>query len=1354
MRSNRIEEARPNNPRNDANWLSALTFWYTLKIFRMGKRNDFTEDDLTKPLPSHKSSILGEKIARMWSAEVDRKRAVNKMPNLLKVLFQCFLKEFVVYGIVLFIMEVMLRVSQPVLIGLLIRYFDPRNKSNQNLADSPRYLKRVFNYETKSQPPITFTEAVIYGICIFVTSLLVTSTLHPVMMGVIHLGMKVRVACCSLIYRKVLRLKIESLGGKTVGTAITLISNDVNRFDWAPHYLHYLWISPLQCLVIVYFMYQEIQVAAFIGIMGIVLFIPLQGSLGVAMSKLRYRTGERTDERVRQMNEIIRGIQVIKMYAWENAFIEKINILRQKELSVLKYMSYLRGLVMSFIMFAARFGVFLSIVSYILLGNEINVEKIFVITGYYQILRTTMTVFLPQGIALAAEALVSVKRIRFFLLTPESDVGDHLPLDPDWFHKSDKIVRNELDIIAKKIGIPLGVVVENASAKYGEVLCLKNISFVALPGEITAIIGQVGSGKSCLLNLILGELVAIDGIVDCYGKLSYASQEPWLFAASVRENILFGQPYNRNRYKQVVQVCALARDFNLFPFGDKTIVGERGVSLSGGQRARINLARAIYREADVYLLDDPLSAVDTQVGQHLFEECISKYLSHKVVLLVTHQLQFLKQVHQIIILDGGAVVIKGTYSDLREHGVNVTNFDDVMESEDTDPIFTVQSILNKISIHSNIALVDSIDVLKPKEVEEMRTIGRVKTDIYLQYFRAGGNYFIILAMFLLFIGAQALASFTDYFLAYWMKLYQHYDENPKRFNRYISVTEFTQMYSLLMLGLAFVSVVRSLFFFTVAVRASLTLHQKMFIAIIKATIKFFNVNPSGRILNRFSKDLGAIDEFLPNTMIDTFQIFFNIIGLVFVVSAISYYFVVPTVAACGICYFLRSYYIKTGRSVKRVEAITRSPIFSHLNATLQGLSTIRCHQKEMLLTNEFDKYQDVHSSSWFLFISTSRAFGYWLDLVCVFYIGMILCILFYLQHQMYGSDVGLCLTQCIGLTGLFQWGMRQSAELENHMTSVERVLEFTRIEQEPPLESVRHPNQNLPSLGHQKAKLFSKNHNKAQEKVGIVGRTGAGKSSLISALFRLAYVEGELIIDNIDVTKIGLHDLRRKISIIPQEPILFSGTLRYNLDPFDEYPDSALVMSLQTVEIGSALTEGQQYLDTIITEGGGNISVGHRQLICLSRAILRNNKILVLDEATANVDVNTDQFIQSTIRTKFAQCTVLTIAHRLHTIMDSDKVIVIDAGTVVEFGHPYILFQNKRGHFSAMVRNTGTLMEQQLKTIALHDYQKKSELETETDSESEESDTSLNLLTSSEVARKQFKRKQKRPGRDDSDSND
>ncbi|XP_033209998.1 probable multidrug resistance-associated protein lethal(2)03659 isoform X2 [Belonocnema kinseyi] len=1319
----RIQTEKVKNPREKANPLSALTFSWILRTFWLGYQRDLEVTDLYKPLKEHTSNILGEKITSVWEEEFrrlnksqlpgtqkqenekgKRKTAEGgptyKEPSLMRVLIKCFGAKVAMYGIFLAIMEILLRVMQPLFLGRLLRFYQTDNL-------------------------VTYEEAYLYALGVIMCSAVNIFVIHPYMMAILHMGMKMRIACCSLIYRKALRLSKTALGETTIGQAVNLLSNDVNRFDVAIIFLHYLWIGPLETIIVTYFMYQEVGASAVIGVATLLMFIPLQGFLGKKSSVLRLRTAIRTDERVRLTNEIISGIQAIKMYTWEKPFSALIEKARRKEINVIRSTSYIRGMITSFIIFSTRLSLFITVLAYVLYDEHITAEKVFMLTAYYNILRQTMTVFFPQGITQVAEACVSIRRLENFMRYEEVAERE--------VHKFDKKINTIDEFGNNKVDEKMeehegSVLVKNGCARWLETDkedTLHGINLHVKPGHLTAIVGQVGVGKSSLLNAILKELPLNDGTVQVKGSLAYASQEPWLFAGSVRQNILFGRKYEQLRYEQVVKVCQLKRDFSLLPYGDKTIVGEKGISLSGGQRARINLARAVYADVDIYLFDDPLSAVDAHVGKRMFEDCIDRYLRNRTRILVTHQLQYLRNVDHIVVLKDGIIQAEGSFQELGALGVD---FGQLLESQAQQVEEQVASVPGSrcTSRQGSITSINSFmanDVAKasiePEEEAEMRSKGNVGGWVYKGYFKAGGNWCVILTIFLFCTGAQLAASGGDWFIAQWVNMEEKSEIKGGQVIRWegsFSRETCIYIYSGLTLLTIVITVVRSFSFFSMCMRSSKRLHDRMFRAISRATMKFFSTNSSGRVLNRFSKDMGAIDEMLPIALIDCVQIGLSLVGIIVVVAASNVWLLIPTFLIGIVFYYLRVFYLATSRSVKRLEGVTRSPVFGHLNATLQGMTTIRAFQAEEVLTKEFDHHQDLHSSAWFIFIASSRAFGFWLDIFCLFYIALVTLSFLFMggEDKTEGGNVGLAITQSIGLTGMFQWGMRQSAELENQMTSVERVLEYSNIESEPALESSpdKKPNDDWPHEGKVEFKevflRYSpleppvlKNLNfviSTKEKVGIVGRTGAGKSSLISALFRLAIVEGRIEIDGVDTGEIGLHDLRSKISIIPQEPFLFAGSLRSNLDPFNAYPDHMLWQALEEVELK------EMGLDAHVNEGGSNLSVGQRQLVCLARAIARNNPILVLDEATANVDPRTDELIQKTIRTKFEKCTVLTIAHRLNTVMDSDRILVMDAGSVVEFDHPHLLLQKESGNLKSMVRETGTSMAEALTAVAQRSY--------------------------------------------------
>ncbi|XP_046974675.1 probable multidrug resistance-associated protein lethal(2)03659 [Vanessa cardui] len=1349
------KQRREINPRYKANLFSVLTFGWTLETFKLGYSRDIKEEDLYAPLPEHRSDILGDTLQTAWDQEVDRCALRNdgRKPSLMKVLIKVYGSELMLYGLILAAMEFLIRLQQPLFLGLLLRYYSPAQDLQNKTANST-YVSRLFKYYDMSSG-IAWGEAVFFCFGVIFCSMVNVMVQHPFMMGVMHMGMKMRVGICSLIFRKALKVNLQAMSENRGGLVVNLMANDVNRFDSGPLFVHYLWIGPLETVLMTIYLYRELGISSVYGALTIIAVVPFQIFLGTRTSHYRRKTALKSDERVRLMEEIVMGIEVIKMYTWEKPFRKIIDTVRREEVLFIKMTSYIRGVVMSFIMFTARFSIFITVLLYVIYVNRITVENVFFLTCYYNILKQTMTLFFPQAVGQIAEMNVAVQRVNDFLLTEECQLPprDQLtdlrsfesktkkrvtiplnPIQPPVKHSP----RDEPSTSTSKVPVKelrrdqIAISFDEACSRWiktSERNDVINTNLKIYNGSLTTIIGAVGSGKSTLLHMILRELPCSTGSMNVTGSVSYASQDPWLFVGSVRQNILFGQPFMRTRYMEVCRVCALERDISLFPHGDKTIVGERGVSLSGGQRARINLARAVYKEADIYLLDDPLSAVDTQVARHIFENCIKRYLENKTVVLVTHQLQFIKSVDQIVIMEKGRIIGDGNYDDLSKRDLAILHLmqDKSYELRKEDVPNKVMQPTSGVSLKrshwSHWSLI--FDIMDQKQEAEKQTIGRVQGSVYKEYFLAHAACPFVSVVLFMFVLAQFFASSSDYWISRWSNAEDHLTGDQTMDNLLWSQhglrrKDFAIIFGLLTIATVVVALIRAFLFFSLCMKSSIKLHDSMFECISLSPMSFFHSNPSGRILNRFSKDMGSVDELLPQAMLDSFQILLNLIGVIIVILMTEVALLIPIATALIIFYIFRLIYVRTTGAIKRLEGITRSPVFGHVNATISGLPTIRSYGAELLLAQEFDRHQDLHSAAWYLFISCSRAFGYFLDVICLLFI---ICVTFtcLMKTDIEGSNVGLIITQSISLTGIFQWGMRQSAEMENQMTSVERVLEYTKLPIESSLSSSpdEKPSVGWPSEGgiHFNNLCLKYTPDGAyvlnnlefkimpQEKIGIVGRTGAGKSSIIQALFRLAYLEGTISIDGIDITSIGLKYLRQKISIIPQEPVLFSGSLRKNLDPFDEYSDESLLKALEKVELLSE-QEGAESLYKQVADCGANFSVGERQLVCLARAIVNNDKILLLDEATANVDAQTDALIQNTIREHFRTCTVLTVAHRLNTVIDSDKILVLDAGNLMEYDHPHILLQNKKGYFRKMVAETGPAMTQVLHKLAAENYKK------------------------------------------------
>lgn len=1278
----KVSKDAKTNPAATANFLSKIFFWWLNPLFRAGYKRRLEEDDMYQVLAEDRSEKLGQDLQRIWDHEVQRATKELRKPRLTGVIVKCYWKAYAVLGIFTLIEET-IKVVQPILLGKIIEYFESYDPNNTR----------------------AFHETLGYAAGLSLCTIGLALMHHLYFYYVQRVGMKIRVAMCHMIYKKALHLSSSAMGKTTTGQIVNLLSNDVNKFDEVTIFLHFLWVGPLQAAAVVGLLWYEIGPSCLGGIGVLLILMPVQSMFGRLFSKFRSKTAALTDSRIRTMNEVVSGMRIIKMYAWEKPFAALVSEVRRNEISKIMKSSYLRGLNMASFFCASKLILFVTFAIYVLLGNIISASRVFVTVSLYSAVRLTVTLFFPNAIEKLFESRVSVHRIQEFLTLDEIRKNTvALPQD----EKDAAVEIQDLTCYwDKSLDAP----------------SLQSISLTLGSNQLLAVIGPVGAGKSSLLSSILGELPAEKGVLRVKGQLTYAAQQPWVFPGTIRSNILFGKELNPQKYERVIRACALKRDLELLPDGDQTLIGDRGATLSGGQKARVNLARAVYQDADIYILDDPLSAVDAEVGRHLFEQCICGLLKNKLRILVTHQLQYLKAADQIVVLKEGHMVAKGTYTELQQSGLDFTSLLKKEEEEEQQQPHhdnpTRTRTLSQNSVLSQTSSVQSIkdgDQLPAEKVqtfaEETRAQGTIGIRMYAKYLTAGANIVVLLAVVLLNILAQVAYIMQDWWLAYWADEQEKLMASSNMTNitaNGLNVTKEldTDFYLGIYGGLTAATIIfgfgRNLVLFDVLVRCSQSLHNRMFSAILQTPVRFFDINPIGRVLNRFSKDIGLLDSNMPVTFADFVQIFLQILGVIAVAASVIPWILIPVVPLLLIFLYLRRYFLRTSRNVKRLESTTRSPVFSHLSSSLQGLWTIRAFGEEERFQKVFDAHQDLHSEAWFLFLTTSRWFAVRLDGICSIFVTITTFGCLLLRDKLDAGAVGLALSYSVTLMGMFQWGVRQSAEVENMMTSVERVVEYTKLESEAPWETQKRPPPDWPSKGlvtfDQVNFFYSADgpqvlHNlkamfRPQEKVGIVGRTGAGKSSLVSALFRLAEPQGKIYIDGIVTSEIGLHDLRQKMSIIPQDPVLFTGSMRKNLDPFNQHTDEELWSALEEVQLKSVVEELPGKLETALAESGSNFSVGQRQLVCLARAVLRKNRILIIDEATANVDPRTDELIQKTIRDKFRECTVLTIAHRLNTIVDSDRILVLDAGKIHAYDEPYTLLQDPTNIFYKMVQQTG-----------------------------------------------------------------
>ncbi|KAJ8684219.1 hypothetical protein QAD02_020011 [Eretmocerus hayati] len=1369
----------PQSPRISANFVNKLFFWWLKPLFHLGKTRDLKSNDLYDTLPVDRSEQLGSRLEKYWKNEVENARQSNKKPKLVNAIRKTFGWSYFYYAGHMLVLNC-LRVLQPFMLGLLVEYFERGSKTTRSQA---------------------FVYASSLILLTFVHSLLK----HHIDASTLEIGMRLRIACSSLIYRKSLKLSNASVSSNTGGQMINLLSNDVVRFDPLFMYLHYIWITPLQVSLIAYLIWRNVQLASLVGVLLMTLgTIPVQAYIGKVTSRLRKKIATRTDERVGIMNEIINGIYVIKTYTWEKPFEHLISIARRNEIDVITSMSYVRGVNTASNAFVDRTCLYFTILVYVIVGNAISANMIFSMVPYFTILQNFLVYNYPRAISNAAEAHVSIKRIEKFLMLEEIRIMAPL-----------LSIEDNGSIILKKITASWST---NTIAN-----TLHEITMQISPKKLHAIVGPVGCGKTSLLNVILGELRPSSGEIKINGTISYAPQRAWLFPGTIRDNVLFDQQYSEERYREVLRVCSLERDLELLPLGDLSRVADRGTNLSGGQCTRINLARAVYRNADIYLFDDLLSAVDANISKCLFNNCINGYLKDKTRIFVTHQIQHLKEADLIFLVNNGRLESCGKFHDFSDkelQSLNASSNDEESESRTR----SLERIKNKKNVENRDLFKSSKSNQneESKETQELLAEGKMQSSIFSRYFKSGNSQLLLVLTILFFIVAQSIRSISDYWLSYWAEWEESRSSSYKislgilstpqfdnltgnsRLSRSIDLfdsiqtsssspspampqnttkssildlvsstmkldiftTEATQsmldksteeillnatttflsttersiisndtkglepntvmglsshlntnlaliIYGCILMLCVITAISKCLLFYKICMNASRSIHNEMFSCVLRASMRFFNQHSSGQILNRFSKDTGSMDEILPTTMIESIEIFSVILGVVVQVLFINWWSILPMILTGSLYWKIQTFYVPTAYKIKRLEGAAKSPVLSYVTSSIEGLVAIRSARAQSTVCRRFDSRQDEHTRTHSLSISIASAFGLWLDLTSVVLVAFVTFGCLFADSSIHASTVGLAITQILMLCGMMQRGIRQLAETVTQMTSVERILQFTELDQEEDdycSAALAKPPKAWPSHGKIEFSDFSLRYSDDQEpvlnninlmiesgsKIGIVGRTGAGKSSLISALFRLAPAEGKLLIDDLDTASVGLRELRNRISIIPQEPVLFSATLRDNLDPSHEFEDERLWAALEDVQLNKTFAP----LELPIECGGKNLSGGQRQLLCLARAIVKRSRVLVLDEATANLDPTTEALIRETIDTKFAECTVLHVAHRLESVIGSDRVLVVDEGRIAEFDRPQALLQRQDSALTKLANSTGEETLQQLRKLA------------------------------------------------------
>ncbi|XP_008943924.1 PREDICTED: canalicular multispecific organic anion transporter 1 [Merops nubicus] len=1195
---------------------------------------------------------------------------------------------------------------------------------------SPQLLKLLIAFVSDEE---AFAwQGYLYAILLFLAALIQSLCLQQYFSLCFQLGINVRASLIAAIYKKALTMSSATRKESTVGETVNLMSADAQRFMDMANFVHQLWSSPLQITLSIIFLWGELGPSVLAGIAVMVLLIPINAFLVSKAKTIQVRNMKNKDERMKIMNEILNGIKILKLFAWEPSFEKRINDIRAHELKDLKNFSFLQS-VSIFVFTCAPFLVSLaSFAVYVLVdeNNVLDAQKAFTAISLFNVLRFPMAM-LPMVLSSLVQTKVSTARLERYLGGEDLDASaiHHDPIAGSAVRFSEATFAWEQDGSA----------------------AIRDVTLDIAPESLVAVVGAVGSGKSSLVSAMLGEMEHIKGYVNIQGSLAYVPQQAWIQNATLKDNILFGSELDEARYQQVIKACALLPDLELLPAGDQTEIGEKGINLSGGQKQRVSLARAVYSDADIYVLDDPLSAVDAHVAKYLFENVLGPkgLLRKKTRILVTHSISFLPQVDNIVVLVAGAVSEHGSYSTLLANKGAFAQFlnlygrqeDSSLEKnatgtgnttglrqleglcmyvepcmeESPDDVVTMtlkreasirqrefSRSLSKSSTHSwKKAQEEPSKKLKGQQLIEKEAMetGKVKFSMYLQYLRAVGLCYSV-CIALGYVGQYVALVGTNLWLSAWTDDAQ----------RYLNQTYPVQQRDLRIgvFGALGVSQALFLLFSTTlsahgAMRASRVLHHQLLSNILRVPMSFFDTTPTGRIVNRFAKDIFTIDETIPMSFRTWLTCFMAIISTLLMISLATPFFALIIIPLGIFYYFVLRFYVSTSRQLRRLDSVTRSPIYSHFGETVSGLSVIRAygHQERFLQQNE--STLDINQKSVYSWIISNRWLAIRLEFVgsLVVFFSALLAVIS--KGTLEGGIVGLSVSSALNVTQTLNWLVRTTSELETNIVAVERVHEYMKVKNEAPWVTEKRPPRGWPSKGEIQFVDYKVRYRPelelvlqgitcnigSTEKVGVVGRTGAGKSSLTNCLFRvLEAADGKIFIDGVDIATIGLHDLRQNLTIIPQDPVLFTGTLRMNLDPFDQYSDEDVWKALELAHLKTYVQDLPEGLMHLVSEGGENLSVGQRQLLCLARALLRKAKILILDEATAAVDLETDHLIQTTIRGEFADCTVLTIAHRLHTIMDSNRVMVLQAGRIVEYDSPEELLK-KQGVFSAMAKDAG-----------------------------------------------------------------
>ncbi|KAK2842032.1 hypothetical protein Q5P01_012232 [Channa striata] len=1362
------------------NLLSKGTYWWMNTFITSAHRRPIDLKVIGK-LPIAMRALTN--YIKLRKAFEDQKRPQGTAAQGAKWIWQALRKAFgrpLILSITFRFLADLLGFAGPLCISGIVHHISKDNRTIQQ----PMKLLGIYFISSKE----FLANAYVLAVLLFFALLLQRTFLQASYYVAIETGINLRGAIQTKIYNKIMRLCTSnmSMGELTVAQICNLVAIDTNQLMWFFFLCPNLWAMPVQIIVGVILLYYLLGISALIGATVIAVLAPVQYFVATKLSQTQKSTLEYSSERLKKTNELLRGIKLLKLYAWERIFCDSVEETRGKELTSLQAFALYTSI--SIFMNAAIpiAAVLTTFVVHVHISEDADLSPAvaFASLSLFHILVTPLFL-LSSVVRSTVKALVSVQKLSEFFSSDE--IGDEqeprvMLTSGSSNHNQNKYQAVPLKVVNRKRpprddwnnyssqGDREG---DRPSLDVDQDTCIKitsgyftwtdgpptlsNVDIRIPFGKLTMIVGQVGCGKSSLLLAALGEMQRVsgtvtwsrfqhletegdessptdrdaagDGDIRKRGAVAYASQKPWLLNSSVVENITFEMPMIKTRYKTVIEACSLQPDIDILPQGDQTEIGERGIILSGGQKQRISVARALYQQTNVVFLDDPFSALDIHLSDHLMQAGILKLLREekRTVVLVTHKLQYLPHADWIIAMKDGTIQTEGTLKDIQNSEPELfEQWKTLMHRQDQEfEKETEAASMTDMERNNLRRAMYSREAVRTEEDEEEESVESDEDDNLSQVmrqratipWRSCGTYLssaglLLLTLLLLSqLLKHSLMVAIDYWLAYWTSHVITAKLEATAHNCTVvqdcgfSHSWYLCVFSVLCcLGIV-LCLATSVAVEWTGVRVAKELHHSLLSKIILAPMRLFETTPLGSILNRFSTDTNTIDQHIPTTLECLTRSTLLCVSALGVISYVTPVFLIALLPLAVTCYFIQKYFRVASRDLQQLEDSTQLPLLSHFSETVEGLTTIRALRYEPRFRQRLLQFTDANNIASLFLTAANR----WLEVrmeyigACVVLVAAVASITNSLYNQLSTGLVGLGLTYALMVSNYMNWMVRNLADMEVQLGSVKRINGLLKTEPEnyEGLLTVSQVPEGWPQQGEIKIQNLSvrydatlkpvlKNvnaHISPGEKVGICGRTGSGKSSFSLAFFRMVDMfEGRIVIDNIDIAKLPLQTLRSRLSIILQDPILFSGTIRFNLDPEMKATDEMLWEALEIAQLKPVVKSLPGGLDAMVTEGGENFSQGQRQLFCLARAFVRKSSILIMDEATASIDMATESILQKVVMTAFADRTVVTIAHRVHTILNADLVIVMKRGIILEYDRPQALLDKEDSVFASFVQ--------------------------------------------------------------------